>query len=107
MATAHQILIIAYHILRDGTTYQERGGNFFDRLFLGRHFLQRREALGGETEFLFALILTGNKVPVITVVMAQFVTEMGLHWNLMAATAVMVQVLPLSSEALATPDTHR
>lgn len=27
-------------------------------------------------EFLFALILTGNKVPVITVVMAQFVTEM-------------------------------
>jgi multiple sugar transport system permease protein len=40
-------------------------------------------------EFLFALILTGNRVPVITVVMAQFVTEMGLHWNLMAATAVM------------------
>ena len=36
-----------------------------------------------------ALILTGNRVPVITVVMAQFVTEMGLHWNLMAATAVM------------------
>ena len=32
MATAHQILIIAYHLLRDGTTYQERGGNFFDRL---------------------------------------------------------------------------
>ena len=28
-------------------------------------------------EFLFALILTGNQVPVITVVMAQFVTEMG------------------------------
>src|SRR5206468_991052 len=40
-------------------------------------------------EFLFALILTGNRVPVITVVMAQFVTEMGLRWNLMAATAVM------------------
>ena len=40
-------------------------------------------------EFLFALILTGNKVPVITVVMAQFVTEMGMRWNLMAATAVM------------------
>jgi transposase len=32
VATAHQILIIAYHILRDGTTYQERGGGFFDRL---------------------------------------------------------------------------
>jgi multiple sugar transport system permease protein len=40
-------------------------------------------------EFLFALILTGNRVPMITVVMAQFVTEMGLRWNLMAATAVM------------------
>ena len=43
-------------------------------------------------EFLFALILTGNKVPVITVVMAQFVTEMGLRWNLMAATAVLALV---------------
>jgi multiple sugar transport system permease protein len=43
-------------------------------------------------EFLFALILTGNRVPVITVVMAQFVTEMGLRWNLMAATAVMALV---------------
>ena len=46
-------------------------------------------ALLAYNEFLFALILTGNKVPVITVVMAQFVTEMGLRWNLMAATAVM------------------
>jgi len=26
LATAHQILIIAFHILRDRTTYQERGG---------------------------------------------------------------------------------
>jgi multiple sugar transport system permease protein len=40
-------------------------------------------------EFLFALILTGQKTPVITVVMAQFVSEMGLQWNLMSATAVM------------------
>jgi multiple sugar transport system permease protein len=40
-------------------------------------------------EFLFALILTGNKVPMITVVMAQFVSETGTRWNLMAATAVM------------------
>src|SRR2546423_106016 len=40
-------------------------------------------------EFLLALILTGNRVPMITVVMAQFVSEMGLRWNLMAATAVM------------------
>jgi multiple sugar transport system permease protein len=50
-------------------------------------------------EFLFALILTGNRVPVITVVMAQFVTEMGLHWNLMAATAVMA-LLPAFLVAL-------
>ena len=40
-------------------------------------------------EFLFALILTGQRTPVITVVMAQFVSEMGLQWNLMSATAVM------------------
>jgi multiple sugar transport system permease protein len=43
-------------------------------------------------EFLFALILTGQKTPVITVVMAQFVSEMGLQWNLMSATAVMALV---------------
>jgi multiple sugar transport system permease protein len=69
---------------------------------LGR-FHPRRGALGAAgdlgacvlcwlftwNEFLFALILTGNRVPMITVVMAQFVTEMGLRWNLMAATAVM------------------
>ena len=50
-------------------------------------------------EFLFALILTGNRVPVITVVMAQFVTEMGMRWNLMAATAVMA-LLPAFLVAL-------
>ena len=43
-------------------------------------------------EFLFALILTGNRVPMATVVMAQFVSEMGMRWNLMAATAVMALV---------------
>ncbi len=32
VATAHEILIIAFHILRDGTEYQERGGDYFDRL---------------------------------------------------------------------------
>ena len=31
VATEHQILIIAYHIVRDGSGYQERGGDFFDR----------------------------------------------------------------------------
>jgi multiple sugar transport system permease protein len=43
-------------------------------------------------EFLFALILTGQHTPVITVVMAQFVSEMGMQWNLMAATAVLALV---------------
>ena len=32
IATAHEILIIAFHILRDGSVYQERGGDYFDRL---------------------------------------------------------------------------
>jgi multiple sugar transport system permease protein len=39
--------------------------------------------------FLFALILTGQRTPVATVIMAQFVSEMGIEWNLMSATAVM------------------
>jgi multiple sugar transport system permease protein len=43
-------------------------------------------------EFLFALILTGERTPVITVVMAQFVHEMGIEWNLMSATAVLALV---------------
>lgn len=40
-------------------------------------------------EFLFALILTSHNTPMITVVMAQFVHELGTEWNLMSATAVM------------------
>lgn len=43
-------------------------------------------------EFLFALILTGENTPVITVVMAQFVSEMGMQWNLMAATSMLALV---------------
>ena len=31
MAVAHRVLIIAYHILRDGTEYREIGGNYYDR----------------------------------------------------------------------------
>ena len=31
MAVAHKILIIAYHLLRDGTVYQELGGDHYDR----------------------------------------------------------------------------
>jgi multiple sugar transport system permease protein len=40
-------------------------------------------------EFLFALILTSHQTPMITVVMAQFVHELGTEWHLMSATAVM------------------
>ncbi len=43
-------------------------------------------------EFLFALILTNNNTPMLTVTMAQFVTELGMEWNLMSATAVMAMV---------------
>ncbi|QND72816.1 carbohydrate ABC transporter permease [Tardiphaga robiniae] len=43
-------------------------------------------------EFLFALTLTGERTPVITVVMAQFVHEMGIEWHLMSATAVLALV---------------
>jgi multiple sugar transport system permease protein len=39
-------------------------------------------------EFLFALILTGQKTPILTAIMAQFVTDAGTQWNLMTATAV-------------------
>ena len=43
-------------------------------------------------EFLFALILTGQRTPVATVVMAQFVHEMGMEWHLMSATAILALV---------------
>jgi len=43
-------------------------------------------------EFLFALILTGHNTALITVTMAQFVTELGTAWNLMSAMAVLAMV---------------
>lgn len=43
-------------------------------------------------EFLFALILTGNNVPILTVVMSQFVHEMGMDWHLMSATASLALI---------------
>jgi transposase len=36
ITTAHRMLVIAYCILRDGTTYQERGGDFYDQLNAAR-----------------------------------------------------------------------
>ena len=29
---AHSILVIAYHLLRDGASYRELGGDYFDHL---------------------------------------------------------------------------
>jgi multiple sugar transport system permease protein len=43
-------------------------------------------------EFLFALILTSHNTPILTVVMAQFVHELGVEWHLMSATAVMAMI---------------
>jgi transposase len=31
IATAHQLLVIAFHILRDETVYREKGGDYFDQ----------------------------------------------------------------------------
>jgi transposase len=51
VATAHQILIIAYHLLRDGGVYRELGGRFFDRINPARttrRLTARLEGLGYE-----------------------------------------------------------
>jgi transposase len=32
VAVAHRILVLAYHIMRDGGEYRERGGDYFDRV---------------------------------------------------------------------------
>jgi transposase len=49
VAVAHQILLIAYHIIRDKGSYRELGGNYFDRLHPQRttkRLLARLERLG-------------------------------------------------------------
>jgi len=49
VAVAHSILVIAYHLLRDGQSYRELGGDFFDRLQadrLTRYHTKRLTALG-------------------------------------------------------------
>jgi len=49
IAVAHTILVIAYHILRDETTFQDLGPDYFDRADAGRqkrYYLRRLEALG-------------------------------------------------------------
>jgi multiple sugar transport system permease protein len=44
------------------------------------------------SEFLFALILTTNNTPLVTVITAQFIHEMGIQWSLMAATSVLALI---------------
>lgn len=49
IAVGHTILVIAYHLLRRGTTYQELGGNYFDerdRTTLAQRLLGRLKKLG-------------------------------------------------------------
>jgi transposase len=51
IAVAHSILIIAYHILKHGTTYQELGRDYFDRRdreATARKLVHRLETLGYE-----------------------------------------------------------
>jgi transposase len=49
VAVGHTILIITYHILRDGTTYQDLGVNYFDerdKQAVARRAIRRLEQLG-------------------------------------------------------------
>lgn len=49
VAVAHTILVVAYHLLRDGTVYQELGANYFDerdRLGAVRRAVRRIQRLG-------------------------------------------------------------
>jgi hypothetical protein len=51
VAVAHSILIIAYHILRDDTQYQELGADHFqrhDKVYLERSLVRRLELLGNK-----------------------------------------------------------
>src|SRR5690349_858050 len=49
MAVAHMMLIIAYHLLKTGRTYQELGGTYLEEVNkerLQRYFLRRLQRLG-------------------------------------------------------------
>lgn len=49
VAVAHTILVIIYHLLRDGTTYRVLGATYFDerdRQAVERRLVRRFEALG-------------------------------------------------------------
>lgn len=49
VAVAHTILVIAYHIVKDGTTYQELGAHYFDKRAketIARQAVKRLEQIG-------------------------------------------------------------
>jgi hypothetical protein len=49
VAVAHSLLVIAYHILKEGTTYRELGHDYFDRrdtFRLQQRLIARLESLG-------------------------------------------------------------
>ena len=49
IAVAHAILVVVYHILKDGTVYQDMGSNYFDRIdreAVVRRNVRRLENLG-------------------------------------------------------------
>ena len=49
VAVAHTILVIAYHLLKEQTTYRELGSNYFDQQDkerVSRRLVQRLERLG-------------------------------------------------------------
>jgi transposase len=51
VAVAHSLVVIIYHILERGTTYQELGADYFDRLNedrLTRYLVKRLQSLGHE-----------------------------------------------------------
>jgi transposase len=51
VAVAHSILVISYHLLKDGTDFHDLGGDYFDRRdkdALERRLIRRLEALGNK-----------------------------------------------------------
>lgn len=51
VALGHTILVMIYHLLKEGRTYQELGGDYFERLDserLTRTLVRRLERLGHE-----------------------------------------------------------
>lgn len=60
VAVAHRILVIAYHIIRDGAEYREQGGDYFDRRYperTARRLTQRLQHIG------YDVVLTPRPAP--------------------------------------------